>query len=517
MVLLDEGGTIRYANPAAGWLAGRAPADLVGQPVLTLVHPDDQSGVRVALDTVVSGRTQGQAVEYRIRAADGSWKTISAVASNLLDLSAGRGILVSATDVTEQRAHEQSLRQLALHNLITGLPNRTALRDRLDELMAGRRDVGVAFVDLDHFRRINESLGHSVGDAALQGVSARLRAMVPARSMVAHFGADVFVVVLVGVKPERAVALVWEVLGRLANPLFLSGHELRLVASAGVAFRDAAATPESIIRDADLALTRAKAGRRGGVEVFNEQMRTDAVNRLALETDLRHAVERQELELYLQPVVRLADGAESGSEALLRWTRPNGDEVSPATFIPLAEDTGLVVPIGDWVLQNAINALRGGRVRRINVNLSPRQLLDPGLPARVERMLAAKRTDAGRLAFEVTEAVVIKDFELAIESLNRLRALGCPVGLDDFGTGYSSLGYLRRLPVDFLKLDRELVAEVDSDSQAAEIAGMIVTLARALSLATVAEGIERTEQASILTAMGCDYGQGWLYGRPAPA
>jgi EAL domain-containing protein (putative c-di-GMP-specific phosphodiesterase class I) len=245
-------------------------------------------------------------------------------------------------------------------------------------------------------------------------------------------------------------------------------------------------------------------------------MRDQAVARLALETDLRHAVDRDELSLCLQPVVRLDTGRAEGSEALLRWTRPSGEQVSPDEFIPLAEETGLIIPIGDWMLRNALGAVRAGHTPRVSVNLSPRQLLYPGLPARVERLLRSHDLRPEQTAFEVTEAVVVENFELATACLNRLRQLGCPVGLDDFGSGYSSLGYLRRLPLDFLKLDRQLVADIDTDPQAADIATMIAALARTLSLTTIAEGIERQPQADILAAAGCDYGQGWLFGRPEP-
>ena len=516
MVLLDRSGVIRYANPAAAWLVGRSQSSLRGVPVLTLVHPSDSRRVSKDLDEVLAGKSRGVPVEYRIRAVDGAWKTISATASNLLDLPSARGILVSATDVTDQRAQEQTLRNLALRDPITGLANRLALRDRLDTDMSAPRPLSVVFFDLDHFKRINECLGHTVGDVVLQTAATRIATLVPAPSMVAHFGADTFAVVLVGVDGKRAARLAWEVLAGLASPLFVAGHELRLEASAGVAVRDVAATPESILRDADAALGRAKALRRGGVEVFTEEMRTEVVDRLAMETDLRHAVERNELRLHFQPIVRLVTGQSEGSEALVRWRREAGEEIGPGTFIPVAEEAGLIAGIGEWVLATSIAALRAGRTERVSVNLSPRQLLDPGLPARVERALRTQRLRPERLAFEVTEAVVVENFELVSESLNRLRHLGCPVGLDDFGTGYSSLSYLRRLPVDFLKLDRALVEDVDTNPQSASIANTIVSLASTLSLATIAEGVERQAQADTLNGMGCHYGQGWLFGHAVP-
>jgi EAL domain-containing protein (putative c-di-GMP-specific phosphodiesterase class I) len=239
-----------------------------------------------------------------------------------------------------------------------------------------------------------------------------------------------------------------------------------------------------------------------------------AVERLTMETDLRHAIERDELDLFVQPVVDLATREVEGGEALVRWMRRGGNDVSPEIFIGLAEETGLIISIGDWVLARALAILRAGGVERLSVNLSPRQLLEPGFPARVERLLRVLDVSPGRLLFEVTETFVVENFELASEFLSGLRQMGCPVGLDDFGSGYSSLGYLRRLPVDFLKLDRALVQDVDTDDQAARIAETIVALARSLTLTTIAEGIERVEQADALATMGCQYGQGFLFGPP---
>ncbi len=514
LLLLDQNGKIRYSNPAAAGLVGWSPSSLRGTQVLNLVHPSDRDRVEESLERVVAGHSSGEPVEYRIRGADGSWKTLSIVATNLLDYAGASGIVISATDVTALRTHEAYLRALAFQDPITNLPNRRGLLDRLHSEMTKVQPLAVAFIDVDHFRRINDSLGHRFGDMVLRAAASRLIPLVPADSVIAHFAADTFVVVLVGLESDRAFSLVWELVWGLASPLYVEGRELNLTATAGVALRDPATTPDSILRDADAALTRAKSLRRGGVEVFNEEMRTMAVERLALETELRHAIERDELDLFVQPVVDLATRKFEGGEALVRWMRRGGDDVSPEVFIALAEETGLIISIGDWVLGRALGILRAGSVERLSVNLSPRQLLEPGFPARVERLLHMLEVSPGRLLFEVTETFVVDNFDVASEFLGSLRQMGCQVGLDDFGSGYSSLGYLRRLPVDFLKLDRALVQDVDMDPQAARIAEAIVALARSLSLNTIAEGIERAEQADALTTMGCRYGQGFFFGPP---
>lgn len=516
LLVLDPCGTIRYANPAAARLVGWSPSTLKGTQVLNFVHPADREGVEASLTRVMAGNSSDVPVEYRVKSADGTWKTLAIVATTLLHDQTTMGILISATDVTGLRAQESYLRDLAFRDHVTGLPNRRSLHEHLHEEVTKRQHLAVAFIDIDHFKRITDSLGHSFGDSVLRATGSRLLSLMPPRSFLAHFYADTFVAVLVDVEPERAVRLAGELLRGVATPLFVEGRELNLAATAGVSCRDGATTPDSILRDADAALTRGKAQRRGGVEVFSEAMRTQAVERLAMETELRHAVDRKELRLFVQPVVDLSNRRVAGGEALLRWTRRCGEEVGPDIFIALAEETGLITSIGDWVFARAIGTLLSGQFSRISVNLSPRQLLEPGLPARVERLLGLLDIPPGRLLFEVTENFVVDNFDVAAESLGNLRQLGCFVGLDDFGTGYSSLGYLRRLPVDFLKLDRVLVQDIHTDPQAARIAETIVSLARSLSLATIAEGIEREEQAEALTAMGCHYGQGWLFGHPQP-
>jgi len=289
---------------------------------------------------------------------------------------------------------------------------------------------------------------------------------------------------------------------------------LRISSSGGIAHKDAASTADSLLRDADLALHRCKTRGGGRVEVFVPAMREVAMARLELEADLRRAVSRSELTLALQPIVRLDDATAVGAEALLRWDR-NGESVEPTRFVEIAEQTGLIVALGDWVIDEAAQLAREAPGGRLTVNLSPRQLASPGLTQRIARTLSAHRLEASCLDFEVTESFVITQFDYVVDVLTSIRDLGCRVGLDDFGTGYSSLGYLRRLPIDFLKLDGTLIDGVDHDGQARAIVGAVVTMADALGLSVVAECIETEAQAMALHEVGCEFGQGYFFGHPA--
>jgi diguanylate cyclase (GGDEF)-like protein/PAS domain S-box-containing protein len=514
-VLVEGSGAIRYANPAAAAVLGQDHEGLTRVDVFSFVHPDDEARARSDLAAFVAGRVTHASPEYSVRRGDGSWADVSVEAMNLLDVKGASGVLLTVRDVTAARAHERYLLDLALRDPISGIGNRRALLRYLGEVMAVEQALAVVFIDLDHFRRVNDSLGHTAGDEVLAAMAARLESRASLIMAVYHFSADTFVVTISGVAEERAVEVAWELLSAVARPFFVAGAELRLTATAGVAIREPGATPTSILRDADAALTRAKSQRRSGVEVFSEAMRADAVQRLSIETDLRRALERDELSVHLQPIVKIATGEVVASEALVRWERPASAAVPTELFVSIAEDAGIIAALGERVLSRAIRLLRSGNGPRITVNLSTRQLFDPRLPTNVERLLATQAVEASRLGFEITETVVVENYSVAARCIESLRALGCTVGLDDFGTGYSSLGYLRHLPVDFLKIDRSLVADIDNELQAARIVQAIVSIAQALGLSLVAEGVERERQLDALVEAGVNLGQGWLFGRPA--
>ncbi|MEA3077439.1 MAG: hypothetical protein QOF60_2347, partial [Actinomycetota bacterium] len=375
--------TLLYVNPAAAHAVGQEPAWLVGRRMLELVHPDDRARVGRELAMVASGRPSGGVTTYRLR-ADGSreWRMFESIADNMLDDPNIAGILVTSRDLTEQRIHERELYDAAFRDPLTGLPNRAKIHDHLDALVADDDPLAVAFVGVDRFKLINDSLGHTTGDAVLQMVSARIASCVPAATVVGRFGGDLLVLLTAGVAAGEARSLLWRIVERISEPLFIAGHELRLSASAGIAHKDASATVESLLRDAGLALHRAKAQGGGRVELFEAAMREAAMARLELEANLRRAISHSDFALALQPIVRLDDATPVRAEALVRWHH-EGRTVEPCQFIPVAEETGLIIPLGDWIIDRAAQLAPRAPGGQVMVNLSARQLASPGLPERI--------------------------------------------------------------------------------------------------------------------------------------
>ena len=509
-------GTLLYVNPAAARAVGSEPGSLVGRRMLDLIHPDDRERVTRELRQVASGRPPSGVTTYRLR-ADGAreWRVFESIADNLVDDPTVAGVLISARDITEQRDRERDLYEAAFRDPLTGLPSRARVLNDLDVRMGRARAMTVALIGLDRFQLVNDSLGQTVGDDVLRAVGSRIVTALLEVGVVGRLHSDVFAVLLDGIDDADARALLWRVVERVGEPLFIASREFRLSSSVGIAHRNATATAESLLHHAGLALHRAKALGRGRVEVFETTMRDQAVARLELEADLRAAMAGNELTMVLQPIVRLTDRTAVGAEALLRWSPPYQASIAPDVFIPVAEETGLIVPLGDWTIERAAQLARQAPGGRISINLSARHLASPRLHERIARVLATQRLPGSALVFEITETLLIEQFEYAVTVLKALRDLGCLVGLDDFGTGYSSLAYLRRLPIDFLKIDGSLVAGIDTDEQSRAITHAILTMGRALGLYTVAEGIETDAQADTLLDIGCELGQGYLFGRPA--
>jgi diguanylate cyclase (GGDEF)-like protein/PAS domain S-box-containing protein len=496
---------------------------------MAAVHPEDRSLVRATVER--SLRTL-EPFELSHRAVTPGGITRWLQCRGRVRGVDGRPVQMTGAcqDVTAQREAAEALSQLALHDPLTALPNRTLFMDRLGQALCRldrrHRVLAVLFVDLDRFKTINDRLGHAAGDEVLTAVGGRLREVLRPEDTVARLGGDEFVVLCEDLDDDRAALRVAErVLAALDRPVVCGDQEIASSASIGIALtRRSDATPDALLRDADMAMYRAKETGRHRIEVFDNSARLRTQARVQTAEELRQAVDADQLRVVYQPIVQLGQATPSGVEALVRWQHPRRGLLTPAEFIQLAEDTGLVVPLGAWVLRQACRDLtgildRGGLGNApsplvVSVNLSARQLNMPGLLPMVESVLAEHDLPAWRLCFEITESVLIEDVDSAISVLSDLRALGVRLAIDDFGTGYSSLGYLSRFPVDIVKLDRAFVAGLGTDSAADAIAAAVINLGHALGLSVTAEGVENEEQLTVLRALRCDRAQGYLWSMP---
>ena len=496
------------------------------------MHPDDRDRLSGEVARHLSGDSANLEVEHRIRHADGTWRWVLLRGTAVRDAQGKATRMAgSQTDVTERKEAEEKLLHDALHDALTGLPNRSLFMDRLSQAMAFQQRkpelrFAVLFLDVDRFKNINESLGHAMGDRLLVSVGKRLLKCVPPGDTVARLGGDEFALLLTDYgAPEDPARCAERIQAELAPAHDLGGVEVFATASVGIAVGGRGyARAEELLRDADTAMYRAKQLGRARHAVFHPAMHAQARAQLQLETDLYRALERNELRLAFQPIVSLSTGLIAGCEALVEWQHPKRGRIPPAEFIPAAEETGLILPIGEWVLREACKAARGfaDRLPRsapvaVSVNLSARQLFRAELLEQVRSALAQSGLDPHRMRLEVTESVIMENAGPASLLLAQIKALGVHLLLDDFGTGYSSLSYLHNFRFDTLKLDRSFVARVDSSGKHAEIVRTILSLARALGMEVVAEGVETPAQVAQLQLLRCDYAQGYHFARPMDA
>jgi len=526
IVILGADGAIQYTSPSATPAWGRPAEALAGTTALELVHQDDQGRARRLFAAVrESGGTA--TAELQIAHADGSWHAYEVAATNLLAQPMVAGIVLNCHDVTERKRLEEQLVHRAFHDPLTNLANRALLTDRLEHALAraGRQGqpVGVLLLDLDDFKVVNDSLGHQAGDLLLQEVAARVHRCLRAGDTAARLGGDEFAVLLETVaSSDEALAVAERLSGALRLPVEVNGRELTVGVSIGLALATAASDrADDLLRRADLALYRAKADGKGTYALFDPSLEARALERLELESDLRLALQRGELHLVYQPILTLDDGRIGEVEALLRWQHPRRGLVPPAACIPVAEETGLIVPIGQWVLEEACRQVRAWQDQYptapplvVSVNLSGRQFQHPGLVADVARTLETSGIDPHCLKLEITESVLMCDVESAVATCAALKELGVQLAIDDFGTGYSSLSQLKRFPFDTLKIDRSFVDGLGRDEQDMAIVRSVVLLAKTLRLSVTAEGIETPVQEAELRSLGCERGQGYLFARP---
>jgi len=537
VLVCDLDGVVRYASPAVEDY-GYPPGTLTGRRLLDFVHPEDRpavlASVRLALGGYAEGAEGFDGLEgsgrfpVRVRAADGTWRHVE---STLLRYQApGEPVqmLVTARDVSDQVALRQQVTHLTFHDGLTGLPNRAYVEERARDVLhdtAVAARTGVIFLDLDRFTAVNDSVGHGAGDLVLAQAARRLRAVVPVHDTVARWGSDEFAILVENAGGAEEVAEIAErLVGAVGGePFRVAGQQIALTASVGVALADVD-PPGLVLRNADVAMARAKDAGGDRVEVYAAHMHADVVRRLEIVSDLQQAIGNGELTLQYQPIVELATSRVTGAEALVRWWR--GDQmVPPQEFLGAAEESGLIVALGEWVLREA--CAQGAAWRRsssgspedvgVSVNLSARQITAPAFTTRVAAILADTGLPPGALTVEVNERVLVEEDGLIVERLAELHRLGVRMAIDDFGTGYASLAYLRRLPLDIIKIDPSFVAGLGQDDTLSLLTRTVVQVGRDLGLRVIAEGIEQPRQLIALREMGCCYGQGFLVGRPMGA
>jgi diguanylate cyclase (GGDEF)-like protein len=542
VLLCDAAGLVTYASQAVSRY-GYAADELAGRRLTDLVHPDDQleakraaAAVAAAAGTGGSGpRAAGQpgpgepgqsaSLACRVRSADGTWRYVHATLSVYADPGRPDAMLVTATDVSDEVALRRQVTHLTFHDGLTGLPNRAYLEERTKDLLtrrtgsqSGPERAGAIFVDLDGFTAINDSVGHGAGDLLLAQAGRRLRALVQIHDTVARWGGDEFAIL---VEQAASAQEIVDIAERLADsiaaaPFHVADRELSITASLGVAFAGSDAA-EHLLRNADLAMAKAKEAGGGRVEVFAAHMHADVIRRLELATDLRQAIADDGLDLEYQPLVELATSRVAGVEALVRWSR-GGEAIPPAEFLSIAEDSGLIITLGEWVLREACAQVaqwrESGWPVGLSVNVSLRQVSAPRFAETVLAALESGGLAPAALTLEVTERVLIETAAPMIDELTRLRRLGVRLAIDDFGTGYASLAYLREMPVDIIKIDPSFVAGLGTDGTLSMLTRTIVQVGHDLGIEIVAEGIERPEQLELLRAMGCGLGQGFLVAGP---
>jgi diguanylate cyclase (GGDEF)-like protein/PAS domain S-box-containing protein len=520
-------GVVLYQSPSIERVLGYATEQVVGIRFDSLLPEEERPRLLAVLSKGSRASDAGpEAIECRLRHRDGRWLQFEVLHTNLLDDEHVRGIVLNSRDVSERKAFEEQLAHQAFHDSLTMLANRALFADRVEHALAraGSEQSGLAVVfgDLDDFKTINDSLGHGAGDRVLIEVARRLAATVRPTDTAARFGGDEFAVLLEGVTDdEEATEVAERILEAFAAPIQLEETEVFVRTSIGIAIvrGGTTSTPADLLRNADVAMYIAKRDGKGGYRVFEESMHAEALERLELRADLQRAIDSDQFELAYQPVVRLDDMVVSGVEALLRWRHPTRGVIGPTQFIPAAEDMGLIVPIGQWVLREAFaqavvlqRAFPAEPGLTMSVNLSPRQLNQGDIVGDVRRAIRDTGIDPATLVLEITESLMMADADLAILRLEEMKALGVRLAMDDFGTGYSSLSNLGRFPVDILKMDRSfLEAGAEAD---AGLAAAVIALGETLDLQVVAEGIELTSQMSSLRDLGCDLGQGFLFARP---
>jgi diguanylate cyclase (GGDEF)-like protein/PAS domain S-box-containing protein len=532
--IVDAGGRAMYASPAVKEVFGLTAEELRGDDLFALVHREDRERVRGALTALVDKvRGASAKLECRVRHRSGAFKDLEVTATNLLDDPNVGGIVLNARDISQRKVAErdnealqEQLAHQAFHDPLTGLANRALLRDRLQHALArvarSREPLAVMFIDLDEFKAVNDSMGHDAGDDLLKAVAERLQESVRPADTIARLGGDEFAILLEGmVSAAEGPRVAERIIRTFTKPFDLDGHPVAIGASLGLALKEGNDGTEELLGNADVAMYAAKARGRGCYEVYRPELRLARTQRIRQELDLQTAVARNEFVVEYQPIVDVPTGRMSGAEALVRWSHPTKGLVPPAEFVELAEETGLIVPLGRWVLRQACRQGAAWKAShpdaadlKVSVNLSVRQFQEPDLVQQVTDTLAITGFPARDLVLEITESVFLNDSPSTIATLQGLKALGATIAIDDFGTGYSSLSYLKRFPIDMLKIDRSFIEGIEGGVEDAALARAIVQIGENLNLRIVAEGVETAEQLGEVRSLGVHECQGFFLSHP---
>ena len=531
VTVIDADGIIQYQSPSVKHLLGFDPEQMVGLKPFDMVHRDDIGALKQSFESLLTrgpGAQTEKPIEFRIRNKDGGWRTLESMGKNNLDNPSIRGLIVNTRDVSDRLAIQQRMQHLAYHDSLTGLPNRSLLQDRVSQALGRadrtKKDLAVMFIDIDNFKNINDTLGHDVGDELLREIAKRLTQSVRQHDTIARQGGDEFIVLLEELDGQRgATRVAQKILDALRTVFVVGGVEQHVSGSIGLAlFPQDGHDPQTLLKNADTAMFHGKSLGKNTYQFFTHQMNIAVKRRAELESSLRVAVKDGDFALHYQPQIDLNSGEIVAVEGLVRWNSLENGTLMPGDFIPLAEETGLISEIGEWVLREGCRQAKewqdmGLPQRRMAINLSARQLNDKGFFNMVAQVLAETGLDAKYLELEITESQVMRQAEGSIMLLNQLADIGIHLAVDDFGTGYSSLSYLKRLPIGKLKIDQSFIRDITVDPNDTAIVVAIINMAKSLDLEIIAEGIETAGQLTLLRAKGCGIGQGYYFSVPLSA
>ena len=527
--LISRDLAIRSLSPAVEKMVENRHEQVVGKTILDFVHPDDVADLNAAVDEIVEGG-KGSTVklEYRVRYDDGTWRFIESVFTNHLDEPHIESIVVNSRDNSMRRNLEKELVRREMFDHLTGLPNRSLFLEKaalaLTRVSHRRGQVAVVLLDFDDFQLVNDSFGHAAGDELLKAAAAKLETIVRSDDIIAHIGGDEFAILVSGGEMPRGAELVAKrAFDVLEDPIVVDTTQYNVRVSMGIAFGGSGMTAEDLLRNADLATATAKKNGKGRIEVFRDEMHEEVVRKLHTATDLRRAIGDGEIEPFFQPIVNVGTGEIIGCEALARWRHPERGLVQPFEFIPLAEATGLIVPMGVEILRKSCTQCADWRKQGlvgspfyVSVNVSPIQLQRDDMVEVVSTVIRESGVDPKSVVLEVTESCAMQHIEEAMERLDQLKRIGIRIALDDFGTGYSSLSYLSRLPMDIMKIDKSFVDRMTGGNEELKIVKTMIDLGASLDLTTLAEGVEEEGQPAVLNRLGCRSYQGYYFAKPMP-